>query len=123
MMHRFGARISVEASRQATIRAAIGMHHQDHHLRPMQTNGLADLLQHKLPVGLQIGRGKAFRAARDLDRIVIRYSAPLQELTEAELKTIVETPYDRCIALILLARCIEMEYLFRLFGRPRYGHQ
>jgi hypothetical protein len=77
----------------------------------VQPDGGPNLLQHEFTVALARGRGQAFRAAGNLNRVGIHDTDPLEELRKAGVEAVVKAPDYRRVAQILLARRIEMENL------------
>src|SRR5580700_326684 len=111
-MRGFGFSIAAEAVCETSIGAAIGVHHQDHSPGTVQPDGLANLLQHKLAVGLVLRRGKAFGAAGNFDGIGIHHADALEEFSESKVKPIVEAPENSSVAVILLAGSVEVKNFF-----------
>jgi hypothetical protein len=112
-MRGFGLSVATEAASKASISAAIGVHHQDHPPGAVQAHGLANLLQDKLSVCLVLRRSQALGATGNLDKIGIRHTDALEELSEAQIKSVIEAPENSCVALIRLARRVEVKNLFR----------
>ncbi len=106
-----GGRVAAEAVGQAVVGAAIGVQHQDDAPRSVQAHGFADLLEHELAFGFQVGRGQALGASGDLDGVGVRHADAFEELAESELKAIVEAPDHGGIAVIFLARGVEVKDL------------
>ena len=76
--------------------------------RCIERAGNANLAQDKFTIAFPFRRGQAFGAACDFDRVRVGDPEPLQELGKAYVEAVVETPYDGRVAVIFLARCIEM---------------
>jgi hypothetical protein len=78
-------------------------------MRVVQLYGLADLLQHKLAVAFQFGRGQAFGPSGYADWIGTVHSDTFNQFLEHYFKTVVVTPHHGRIALISLTRRSKME--------------
>src|SRR5712692_10023012 len=105
----FGACSAAEPSSQPAISATIGMQHQEHALCLVQAYRLADLLQNKLAVRFVFWRCQALRSPRNLDRVGVEHADALEELSESQFETVVETPDDSRVAMILLSRSVEVK--------------
>src|SRR4029077_17605582 len=97
---------------QPPIGAAIGVHHQDRPPGAVQAHGLANLVEDEFTVALVLRRRQTLRSASNFDRVGIHHADALQELAKAQVKPVIETPEDGGVAMILLARSIEMKNLF-----------
>src|SRR5215831_2488516 len=97
----------------AAICPAIGMDHEDHASGVVQPHGFADLLQDEFAFGLLVRRCKALGAACDLDRIGKNHADTFEEFAESNVEAVIETPDDRGVAVVPVARRVEVEYLFQ----------
>src|SRR5438270_5645035 len=109
MMFPLRAWVAAEPSGQSTVRPAIGVQHEDHTIGAVQPDALFDLLEHELAIALVIGRGERLRAPGNLDRVGVVYTDALQKLAESRVEAIIEAPDDRRVALVFLARRVEVE--------------
>src|SRR5689334_7077037 len=101
---------------QAAVRAAVGVEHEQHGISAVQLHGAANLLKDELAVGLGVLAGQTPGAAGHANGIERINVEALDQLAQRLLKTMVEAPDDRGIALVSFARRFEMENLAN--GRP-----
>ena len=97
------------------------MQHQDHQPGAVQAHGFTDLVQDEFAVALVLRRCQAFRAAGNFDGIGVGDSKTLEKLGESQLEAVVEAPDHRRVAMIFLARRIEMKNL--VHGRLPVCHR
>ncbi len=119
----FGPGIAAKPALQATVSAAIGVHHENHEFCAVKADGFAKLIEDELAVAIVFRRCESFGAAGDFNRIRVHNSKPFQELAESELKAMIEAPHDGRITHIGPARRIEVEHLLhhQTFSRESSG--
>jgi hypothetical protein len=111
VMRGFRSSVAAKAARKASIGAAIGMYHQNHPSGPMQSHRLTDLFQHKLAVRLLLRGSQTLGAAGNLNGVGIDHTDALEELPESQLKSVIEAPEDGRVAMVLVARSVEVKQL------------
>src|SRR5580700_6984550 len=109
VMRGLSLRVATEGAGQASVGAAIGVHHQNDSSGPMQPYRLANLIQNERPVAFLLWRSQALGASGHLDRIGIDHTDALEKLAKSQLKAIVEAPEYGGVAVILFPRSVEMK--------------
>lgn len=104
--------VAAEGAGQASIGAAIGMHHQNDAIGAMQPHRLANLIHNERPVAFLLWRGQALGASGHLDRIGIDHTDALEKLSKSQLEAVVEAPEYGCVAVIFFPRSVEMKDFF-----------
>ncbi|MGC1535187.1 MAG: hypothetical protein WA795_04685, partial [Candidatus Sulfotelmatobacter sp.] len=104
--------IAIEAAFQTTVRAAIGVGHQDHTPRSVQTHGLTDLIQNKPAVAIGAGRSEIIHAPSDLNVIGIDHPDALKKHAKPRIEAMVKARQNGRITNVPLAWRVEMKKLF-----------
>src|SRR6202035_6141386 len=109
MVRGFGLSVAAEAVGQASVGPAIGVDHQDHPPGAVQAHGFTNLIEDKLAVGLKLRRGQRLGAAGNFDRVSVHYADAFEEFAKTQVETVIEAPQDGRIALVSLARRLEVK--------------
>src|SRR5204863_202126 len=108
-----------KASREAAVRTANGVQHEDGALASVQTDRFVDLLEDEGAVELLLGRCQRLGSPGDPDRVRLNDPDALEQLPGNGVEAVVEAAHDRRVAPILLSRRIEVKYLAH---RGQHGH-
>jgi hypothetical protein len=102
----------METALQTTVRATIGVGHQDHTPGSMQTHGLSDLIQNKPAVAIGAGRSEIIHAPSDLNVIGIGNPDALKKRAEPRIEAMVKARQNGRITNVPLPWRVEMKHFF-----------
>lgn len=106
----FASAIVIESG-QAAVSATVRVEHEQHSIRTVQLHGAANLLEDKLAIRLGVFPGQTPGATGHANRVKRIDVEPLDQLAQRLLKTMVEAPDNRGIALVAFPRRFVMENL------------
>jgi len=112
VMRGFSPGIALEGLGQASVGTTIGVHHQDHAFRRVQTHRFTDLFHNEFTIALALRRSQALGSPGDFYRVGMDHADALEEFLKAEVEAVIETPEDGGVTMIFSPGSVEVEDLF-----------